>query len=155
MIEIPLADGLTALVDDEDAAIAASRRWEARPRGQTFYAVARADDEHASAVRLHRVLLGLGPDDPAVDHANGNGLDCRRENLRLATATQNARNRRVLSTSSTGLKGVSPNGAQWRARITVDGRRISLGNYATAAEASEAYAQAAVSSFGVYARPYG
>ena len=47
---------------------------------------------------LHRFVLDAGPGD-LIDHKNGNGLDCRRENLREATTAQNAQNQRPRAVS--------------------------------------------------------
>lgn len=53
----------------------------------------------------HKVL----PKKPGllVDHANGNTLDCRRDNLRYASPGQNAANRAVRSDNRLGQAGVS------------------------------------------------
>jgi hypothetical protein len=75
---------------------------------------------------MHRLILGLAPEDGEVDHRNGNGLDNRRDNLRVATQSQNAKNRRVSSINKSGVSGVFwHNGKQrWIARIQVDRKRI-------------------------------
>ena len=91
-----------------------------------------------------------------LDHIDGNGFNNRIENLRLATVTQNAWNRRRRSDNKSGLKGVWRNAPSrskaWRSSIQVNGKRICLGEYATAADAGEAYAKAARRFFGAFAR---
>ena len=98
---------------------------------------------------LSRVLLNAPPH-LIVDHINGDPLDNRKENLRLATQRQNVAN----SLGITGRllpKGVSKNGNQFQARITVDGIEMYLGSYSTAAVASKAYTAAAEKYFGEFA----
>lgn len=87
-----------------------------------------------------------------VDHINGNRMDNRWENLRLATNQQNQANRKA--TSICGYKGVSWEKGirRWRAKIFVDGKRISLGCYGDAIDAALAYNDAAVFYFGEYAK---
>lgn len=74
---------------------------------------------------LHRYLMGLKTgDQPEVDHINGDRADNRRENLRLATRSQNATNRR-------GVNGVywCKNRERWCAHIAVNKKRMSLGRF--------------------------
>ena len=50
---------------------------------------------HDTYGKMHRWVLGIMPNenqDLVVDHINHNGLDNRKENLRLVTASQNKRN---------------------------------------------------------------
>lgn len=153
-VEIPLSRGLVALVDDKDAAaVLAAGKWSATrsPSNRTWYAIRAFRDAHHQRrmVRLHRFLTGW----QRVDHRNGDGLDCRRENLRPATHAENARNtaRRVDSTS--GYKGVSwaAHTGRWRALISVDGRRTHLGYYADPIAAARAYDVAALELHGEFA----
>ena len=80
-----------------------------------------------------------------IDHINGNGLDNRIENLREATALENAQNKRkAQKNNSHGNLGITYDKAKklWRARITLAGTRIYLGKFKTQEQASNAYLQA-------------
>ncbi len=84
------------------------------------------------------------PDGVEVDHIDGNPLNNRRSNLRLATRTQNQRNTGPRKDSSTKSKGVffTPrvkNGKRWHAEIRVNRKAIHLGVYHTKEEADSAY----------------
>ena len=78
-----------------------------------------------------------------IDHENLIKKDNKFLNLRKATPAQNLRNRIVRRDSGTGLKGVYVSSNRFKAQITVDGRRINLGSFATPEEAACAYAKAA------------
>ena len=54
---------------------------------------------------IHRLVMNT-PKGMHIDHINGNGLDNRKENLRLCTPSQNAMNKRLRYDSSSGFKGV-------------------------------------------------
>lgn len=71
--------------------------WKAKPNGSSnnIYAVrnVKKDDGLWVTIRMHRVVVGYdGPLD--IDHINHNALDNRRDNLRIATRSENLRNRR-------------------------------------------------------------
>jgi hypothetical protein len=102
-------------------------------------------------IRLHRLLMNPGPGEQ-VDHRNHNGLDNRRENLRLATAAQNAANARP-KRNRPGYKGVNwhKRNQKWRAYITVDRKYIHLGVFEDPWEAAQAYNTAALEAWGEFA----
>ena len=82
------------------------------------------------------------------------GLDNRRENLRVATRAENARNqRRLHKDSRTTFKGITwdKDRKRWTAQIMVDGRRVFLGHHPDAMSAARAYDIAAVEMFGEFA----
>ena len=90
-----------------------------------------------------------------LDHINGNMADNRISNLRIASSSENARNRKCRADNSTGLKGVRARPCKttpFQAVISVDGKSISLGYFASKEEAHAAYADAAQKFFGEFAR---
>lgn len=106
---------------------------------------------------LHRVILErkLGRkllSTERVDHIDNNGLNCCRDNLRLATHAQNMGNQRKSKNNTTGYKGVTKYRDKYRARIGFQGKDISLGSYPTAELAAVAYDQAAKRYFGEFAK---
>jgi hypothetical protein len=89
-----------------------------------------------------------------IDHINGDGLDNRIANLRLATNSQNMANRRHNRNSTSPYKGVSyvKKWGRWVARIQKDKKRVEIGYFFTPEEAHAAYVAAAREAFGEFAR---
>jgi len=107
MLESPTKGTHVAFIDIEDWDKIKSIYWRVyspatRPR--STYVIG-WDKKNKRDVKLHRVLLDA-PRGLHVDHINGNGLDNRRENLRLATHKENCRNSKLQNKSLSGLKGV-------------------------------------------------
>ena len=94
----------------------------------------------------HRVawLFAYGKfPDGDIDHINGNPADNRIQNLSDVSCTVNMQNqRKAQSHSSTGLLGVSRNGAGWQSQIRINGKRKQLGTFSTPQQAHEAYVSA-------------
>lgn len=86
-----------------------------------------------------------------IDHKNCVPHDNRLNNLREATSQQNARNKPGWRSTPKGVLS-RPCGKKWRARIRVDRRLISLGDFHTEEEAAAAYKVAAEKHFGEFAR---
>lgn len=97
---------------------------------------------------LHRYLLSA-PDDLLVDHRDGNGLNNRRHNLRLATQAENLQNRHS-SHSNTGIRNVyeTPSGT-FRTQVVIAGKQHCLGHFTEIADA-----EAKVSSFRAQYMPF-
>lgn len=154
---IRLPCGRETFIDIADVASVEAYRWTARVGDRTAYAVARQRDEDGRvwSLGLHRLLLNP-QNDFVVDHINGNGLDNRRANLRLATPAQNNLNSRVRSDCISGLKGAfyDRRKGTYYSRICVDGSYIYLGTYETALEAANAYAEASKKYHGEFGRSY-
>ena len=108
--------------------------------------------------RLHRLayyyVTGIDPAENEVDHKNGNSLDNRFNNLRLATDSQNSRNQKKSKDNTSGFKGVSwdKQHKKWRARIGVNNKTINLGYYTNKFYAALVYARAAKKYFGEWRR---
>ena len=150
MKSIKLTQWKYAIVDNDVYERVGKLRWYAwqHPNTGTWYA---ARSEKGRRVHLHRAILNA-PRNLHVDHINGNGLDNRRSNLRLATTAQNNQNRDKYKNNTTGYKGVSQQRGRrrFRAQIYVNGRAIYLGWYETAIEAALAYDRAVWKYHGPY-----
>jgi len=148
--EIPLTRGLAALVDPEMVEILSQFSWCACvPKGSSGYAM-RFDG--TNFVYMHRVIMEASKEQ-LVDHINGNTLDNRKENLRFANKSQNASNT-VKSRGKSKYKGVwyQPSRKKpWKAELTHNNTKFSLGSYATEEEAALAYNKMAVQLFGEFA----
>jgi len=144
---LPLTKGYWTLVDEDVfSALQARPAWIC---GFGKYAQIRIQGDRMP-LGLHRFVLGLARHDKAIaDHINGNTLDNRRVNLRVATPSQSAMNTRPKS--SRQYKGMTFAYGKWQAKIRVDGRVVSLGAYATEVEAARAYNEAAKRLHGEFA----
>lgn len=150
MKEIPLTQGMVAYVDDEVFWRISPHRWQAAKHRNTFYAVRSiCIDGRRTTIRMHREIMMSFPGE-MIDHVNRNGLDNRVQNLRVATAQQNAFNRKGQKNNVSGYKGVSfhEKSQKYYARITISGITKTLGYFDTPEEASKVYNQAANEYFG-------
>ena len=119
--KIKLKTGEVASVDMSDVHLVNEYRWH-RGGTKNKYAVAYARKGRGKPpLYLHRLILGAGAGD-IVDHVNGDPLDCRKENLRIVTRSQNAANRSK-TTNPSGYRGVFyfPSKRKYQARITCEG----------------------------------
>jgi hypothetical protein len=133
---------MVALVDDEDVPVANQYKWRAvRDRhSRAYYAVATTPiiDGHYSTIRLHRLVMDA-PAGVSIDHINGDGLDNRKENLRVCSTAENSRNRtRIASHNKSGVTGVSyvKDRDKWLAQISVNGKHKFLGYHDTVEQAA-------------------
>lgn len=147
MIELPLTRGFVAIIDDSDAHLAAYK-WYAKTMHGINYAARNTTGKHRTTILLHREVLNPAKD-THIDHINGNGLDCRRSNLRFASFCQNAQNSKVRTGS---YKGVSKRKNKWVAQIRAHGKNYWLGYYATPEDAARAYDAAAYKLHGAFAK---
>lgn len=164
-ISIPLSKmskyaGLyTAIVDECDSDIAQSD-WFVQKNSKAEYAFRSAyNGEKRTTLYLHRAIMSkiVGrklENSEDVDHINGDGLDNRRCNLRIATRSQNMMNMRLPSNNTSGFKGVSwsKKAHKFKAYIQLQGKSYHLGYFNDPADAHAAYCEAAKLHFGEYAR---
>jgi hypothetical protein len=87
-----------------------------------------------------------------IDHINGNSLDDSWTNLRQATRGQNEINKGPYRNNRLGLKGVRECKGRFLAAIHRDYQRKHLGSFDTAEQAAAAYAAAAKTLDGDFAR---
>lgn len=144
--QIPLTQGKFATVDAVDFRSLFKHKWHAFKNNNCgWYARAKIGGKR---VFMHNYLLGA----KGVDHKDGDGLNNTRLNLRVATPTQNARNRRVKPSATSRYKGVylfRP--GVFRAMIGRDSKQVSVGFFPNEVDAAKAYDEAAKEFHGEFA----
>jgi len=148
--EIQLPCGAITLIDNADRELVSGFSWRLHSNGYVYA------DRFEWRIALHRLIAGPREHEK-VDHANGNRLDNRASNLRIATSAQNSANRgpdRRRAGKSSKYKGVSWNQERqhWRAYVHVNGKTKALGSFSDEKEAARAYDRAAIAAWGEFAR---
>lgn len=154
-LTLPLTKGYSAIIDATDSDLT-TLKWCVILGHKTQYATRR---DNKIMPYLHRVILSriLGREllkTEHVDHVNGNGLDNRRCNLRLATPSQSQQNQPRDRANTSGYKGVTLCKAtlRWKAQIQVNKKHMHLGYFTTPELAYAAYCEAAKELHGEFAR---
>jgi len=142
-----------SIVDDEDFDLVRQFNWSINTNGYAHRTVGKKRKK----LYLHQLIMKI-PRGKDVDHRNGNKLDNRRENLRVATRSQNIVNqfkqkmRNGIKTTSI-YKGVywQKNRNKWLVRL---GRsKLGYVGYFTDEEkAGRAYDERAMLLFGEFAK---
>lgn len=153
-VSIPLTRGAVTLISDEDYERVSQSKWCLDNNG---YAVGKrrvlGEDgkPRSKKVLLHRFIMSA-PKGFDVDHINHVLLDNRRENLRIATRSQNTANGYVQQGKSQ-FKGVHgyKYANKWRVEICANGIRTHLGVFACETDAALAYNAAAFAAWGEFA----
>lgn len=139
-IKVPLTRGKFALIDAEDADRVLAFKWHAVPSRSRYRTIwygktSAMIDGKKSGMLLHRFVMNA-PDGIGIDHKNGDGLDCRKTNLRAATTQQNNCNRTGPILTASGYRNVYQHHQKWHVKIGSNGKTIHLGSFDTALEAA-------------------
>lgn len=149
---IKLTQDKYAKVDQQDYEKLNEHKWYAKRCINRFYAHRR--NESNRNVAMHRIIMKPGRG-YCVDHINGDGLDNRKDNLRIVTIAENNYNKRKSkNVRSSQYKGVSIDKRtnRWRAIIYYKYRKINLGMFGDEIDAARAYDEAANELFGEFAK---
>jgi hypothetical protein len=142
-------DLIPCLIDTADYPAIKTKRWCVKNDRTTLYAKTNEQDSNV-VLLMHQFLFPSLEQGSLVDHRNGNGLDNRRRNLRVATQAQNCQNKRVKQ-NTCGFKGVFVSGNKFMARIRINGKLTYLGTFDTAIAAARAFNEAAKKCHGEFA----
>lgn len=123
--EIPLTQGMTAIVDDDDFDFLMQWKWYAKKSHSSWYACHTNNGQYPCTTQMHRLIMNA-PDGYEVHHKNDNKLDNRKENLQLCTRLTHS----LLHRKSGKYLGVQKSGNKWVVRIT---------GFATEEDAARAY----------------
>jgi len=155
-VKIKLTQNKVALADESDLPILSKYRWCAHFPGWGWYASTTLWKRNGQTKKttMHRLLMGF-PEGMEIDHINGNGLDNRRQNLRIATRSENGANKpkyhRGGYSKYKGVTKANSNTRPWAAWIKEGGESIHLGHFLTEEQAALAYNEAALEYFGEFA----
>lgn len=148
-IEIPLTREYSATIDANDLSIVSKHKWSAMvTRNGCVYAATHIDGR---TVLMHSLLK---PSKGVVDHIDGDGLNNRQSNIRIATYSENNCNRKVPSNNRSGFKGVfwHKQTRKWAVDIRKGSVRFSLYGFHSAEDAARAYDKKARELHGEFAR---
>ena len=149
---IPLTQGKVALVDAEDYERVNQHKWHYHKQGYARRMLPIGSGKK-KVLCMHHMIIDV-PEGFHPDHINGNGLDNRRVNLRIATPTQNSHNAKMRGDNTTGHRGIFEDKKynKWRVAFKIDGVQKQFGYYDSKQEAIDMYHSVSKSLRGEFAR---
>lgn len=116
-----------AIIDLENVDIVRPAKWYQRPDGY----VATNNYDGMGYCYLHTLLTGKIIDRKYCDHKDGNRLNNRYSNFRIANPSENGMNKGIRSNNTSGIVGVHWNkeNEKWCAMICAYGKHINLGYF--------------------------
>jgi AP2-like factor (euAP2 lineage) len=137
------------LIDDEDFKKISNEKWHVKKCGNVFYAYKNVytSKKESTTLMMHRLILGLTNPKIKTDHKNHNGLDNRKENLRICTHQQNNQNCRPKKNTISKYKGVVKTNKSFTAKIN----KNHIGRFDSEEDAARAYNVKAKELYGEFA----
>ena len=128
-------------------------KWTVPGRKRQTYSVRFRNILYVNSRIIFYLKTRLDPGNLDVDHINRVSTCNSKNNLRLATRSDNQRNKKIQRNNTSGYKGVCWDKARnkWKSGIHVNGKIINLGRFDTKEEAARVYNEAALKYFGEFA----
>lgn len=143
----------TFIIDEEDFEKVSKHKWKMHG---TEHVSTIDYSNNKKQIYLHRLIMDIHYEDKNiyVDHINGNTFDNRKHNLRIVTPKENGQNRKTHKNNKTGISGVMKrkDTGKYRVTITVDRKKINLGNFKDFEEACKIREEAEIKYYGEYRR---
>jgi hypothetical protein len=147
-------------VDDQDYSWLSTYEWHllvSKSKNTVKQYAAFTDHSGAKPVtiRMHRLILDLTGRENEGDHADGDGLNNQRHNLRQANHSENQANKKMFGTVSR-YTGLRKRGSRWKTYIVIKSKPTYLGSFPGTPEgevlAAKAYDEAAKRVHGKFAK---
>jgi len=146
---ISLTQGEFVIVDEDDYELVSRFKWQLDKRKHQKYAKCKVymgiinGKQIEARIYMHRLIM-RPPKGLDIDHINHNGLDNRKNNLRICTRSQNLRNKINGWGKYSKFLGVSKivtgkRKKRWVADITIENKLKRIGYFYTEIEASKAF----------------
>lgn len=141
------------LIDTCDLDLVSKHEWHISKQGRRYYAYANSNINGRRMISMHRLIMGF-PGGLEVDHQDNNGINNRRDNLRLATHEQNNMNKGLQVSNTTGFKGVHffKRDQNYQVYIDVNKKRIHGGYFDHILDAAKKYNELAIKYHGPFAK---
>lgn len=122
--------------------------WSEHIRKDGYHELTAWDSYKGGNVNMHWVIVGL-----YYDHIDRNPLNNQKENLRVATSSQNAQNQSMHSNNTSGITGVAWDKSKnsWVAYINIDKKLTKLGTFINKEDAIKARLRAERKYYGEFA----
>lgn len=149
-VSLKTVDGTEFYVDRKHELLVRKFKWRAISTGSKHGKIyIRANAGRETRIYLHRLIAALDLLQ-AIDHANGNPIDNRTQNLRICTHSQNASNT-IRPRKVNPYRGSYRRGKKWVAAISQNYEKKRVYGLATAEDAARAYDRMARELYGEFA----
>lgn len=146
-----LISGCEVLIDDEDYPLLSRYSWYVKKDkygNNAYVCTAAYVNKKPYKLSMHRLIMGMRQCE--LDHADRNGLNNQKSNLRYCTSDQNSYSRR--KSNKLGFKGVKQYGVNsFHAILHVNKKMLKQGPFRTAEDAARAYDSMAMEHHGSFA----
>lgn len=138
--------------DLEDYELVSKYKWYVHTNGYVRAGIYDKNTKEITQIQLHRLVMNAD-ENVIIDHISGKRNDNRKYNLRNANYSTNMMNSGISKNNTSGVRGVNydKDTGQWRVRIQVNNKRISLGSFSDIEKAIRVRQQAEEKYFGEYA----